>query len=150
MKIGYARVSAEGQNLAQQITALEEAGCERIFDEVITSNRVVRPALDQALALAQAGDTLVVWRLDRLGRRTVELIDFIRALEGRAIDFQSLHEGINTATPLGRMVYSFITALAENERDLAIERSLKAVKPVKSGKPVKPGKSANKVKAKSS
>ncbi|MCZ4279811.1 recombinase family protein [Kiloniella laminariae] len=142
MKIGYARVSAEGQNLAQQVAALEEAGCEQVFQEVIGSNRVVRPALDQALALAQAGDTLVVWRLDRLGRRTVELIDFIRRLEARAIDFQSLTEGINTATPLGKMVYSFIAALAENERDLAIERSLKAGKPTKQSKANGQGKKA--------
>ncbi len=131
MKIGYARVSGEGQNLAQQIAALEEAGCERVFSEIVASNRVVCPALEKAVALAGPEDSIVVWRLDRLGRRTVELIEFIQELQGRGVSFQSLSEGINTATPLGKMVYSFISALADNERDLVIERTLKGIEAIK-------------------
>ncbi|MFD2205694.1 recombinase family protein [Kiloniella antarctica] len=131
MKIGYARASGEGQNLAQQVTALEDAGCERVFSEILPSNRVVCPALEEVLALAGPEDSLVIWRLDRLGRRTVELIEFIQDLQARDINFQSLSEGINTATPLGKMVYTFITALAGNERDLVIERTLKGLETTK-------------------
>ncbi|WP_419904937.1 recombinase family protein [Kiloniella sp.] len=141
MKIGYARVSGEGQNLAQQIAELENAGCERVFSEVIASNRVVCPALEEALALAGPEDSIVVWRLDRLGRRTAELIEFIQTLEAKKVNFQSLNEGINTATPLGKMVYTFIAALADNERDLVIERTLKGMEAVKE-RNIKGGKAA--------
>lgn len=127
MKIGYARVLGEGQNLAQQIAALEEAGCERVFSEVLPSNRVVCPALEEAVALAGPEDTIVVWRLDRLGRRTKELIEFIQALQTKEVNFQSLCEGVNTSTPLGKMIYTFIAALSDNERDLMIERTLKGM-----------------------
>ena len=137
MKIGYARVSGEGQNLAQQVAALKEAGCEQVFSEIITSNRVVCPALEQALVLVKPGDSLVVWRMDRLGERTLDLIRFIQDLQQRGVYFQSLCEGLNSGTPLGKMLYSFISALADNERDLAIERTLKGLEVVKSR--VKPG-----------
>ncbi|WP_120497423.1 recombinase family protein [Kiloniella sp. EL199] len=134
MKIGYARVSGEGQNLDQQIAALQDEGCEKVFSEILASNRVVCPALEEALAELEAGDSLVVWRLDRLGRRTVDLITFLQDLQSREIYFQSLCEGLNSGTPLGKMFHGFIAALADNERDLSIERTLKGMGNAKSGK----------------
>ncbi len=133
MKIGYARTSGEGQNLEQQIAALKDEGCDKVFSEVLASNRVVCPALEEALAELDAGDSLVVWRLDRLGRRTVDLITFLQGLQSRGIYFQSLCEGLNSGTPLGKMFHCFIAALADNERDLTIERTLKGQERNKAG-----------------
>ncbi|WP_162200124.1 recombinase family protein [Kiloniella spongiae] len=127
MKIGYARTSGEGQNLEQQIAALKAEGCDKVFSEILSSNRVICPALEDALAELGAGDSLVVWRLDRLGRRTVDLITFLQELQSREIYFQSLCEGLNSGTPLGKMFHGFIAALADNERDLSIERTLKVM-----------------------
>ncbi|WP_085905719.1 recombinase family protein [Kiloniella majae] len=127
MKIGYARASGEGQNLEQQVAALKAEGCEKVYSEILASNRVVCPALENALAELSAGDSLVVWRLDRLGRRTVDLITFLQDIQSRGIYFQSLCEGLNSGTPLGKMFHGFIAALADNERDLSIERTLKGM-----------------------
>ncbi|WP_085899428.1 recombinase family protein [Kiloniella majae] len=127
MKIGYARASGEGQNLDQQVAALKAEGCEKVYSEILASNRVVCPALEDALAELSVGDSLVVWRLDRLGRRTVDLITFLQDIQSRGIYFQSLCEGLNSGTPLGKMFHGFIAALADNERDLSIERTLKGM-----------------------
>ncbi|WP_085909040.1 recombinase family protein [Kiloniella majae] len=127
MKIGYARASGEGQNLDQQVAALKAEGCEKVYSEILASNRVVCPALENALAELSVGDSLVVWRLDRLGRRTVDLITFLQDIQSRGIYFQSLCEGLNSGTPLGKMFHGFIAALADNERDLSIERTLKGM-----------------------
>ena len=141
MKIGYARASGEGQNLDQQVAALKDEGCDKVYSEILASNRVVCPALEEALAELGAGDSLVVWRLDRLGRRTVDLITFLQDLQSRGVYFQSLCEGLNSGTPLGKMFHGFIAGLADNERDLTIERTLKGLEGSTSGRKSRSGKS---------
>jgi len=147
MKIGYARASGEGQNLEQQIAALKAEGCDKVFSEILSSNRVVCPALEDALAELGTGDSLVVWRLDRLGRRTVDLIAFLQGLQSRGIYFQSLCEGLNSGTPLGKMFHGFIAALAENERDLTIERTLRSIEGSKAGQNRSQDRSQNRAKS---
>ncbi|ELW9532561.1 recombinase family protein [Burkholderia cenocepacia] len=124
MKIGYARVSTDEQNLALQIDALTLAGCEIVLtDHGVSGSRFDRPGLDAALAKTSEGDTLVVWRLDRLGRSLSKLIDLINFLAGQKVDFISLTESINTASSGGRLVFHMMGALAEFERCLISERT---------------------------
>lgn len=123
MLIGYARVSTQDQNLALQLDALDWAGCERVFTDTASGAKAARPGLDEALSFARPGDTLVVWRLDRLGRSLRHLIDTIQALSDRGIGFKSLQESIDTTTPGGKLVFHVFGALAEFERDLIRERT---------------------------
>jgi len=124
MLIGYARVSTDEQSLGLQIDALEEAGCDRIFSDVGFSGALTsRPALDQAVALLQPGDTLVTWRLDRLGRSLVHLIGLVMELESRQVTFKSLSDAIDTRTAGGRLQFHMLGALAEFERSLISERT---------------------------
>ena len=124
MKIGYARVSTDDQNLALQVDALLGAGCEKIFqDEGVSGARARRPALDQLLATARPGDVIVAWRLDRLGRSLSHLIDLIARLRLRGIGFVSLCEAIDMDTPGGRLLFHVMGALAEFERALISERT---------------------------
>jgi DNA invertase Pin-like site-specific DNA recombinase len=123
MLIGYARVSTLEQNLDLQIDALENAGCEKIFTDKMSGAKA-RPGLDEALAFLQPGDVLVVWKLDRLGRRTVKLIQLIEELKERGIGFKSLSNAIDTTTPEGMFIYRISSSFAELERDLARERTL--------------------------
>src|SRR5438105_9139080 len=123
MLIGYARISTQDQTLALQQDALAKAGCDKIFTDTISGGASERPGLTEALAYIRAGDTLVVWRLDRLGRSLKELIEIIKDLNTRKIDFQSLTEHIDTATPGGKLVFHIFGALAEFERDLIRERT---------------------------
>jgi DNA invertase Pin-like site-specific DNA recombinase len=123
-RIGYARVSTEDQNLALQIDALTAAGCTFIFqDDGVSGAAFSRPALDDALAALEPGDTLVVWKLDRLGRSLAHLIAIIAALGERGIGFRSLSEAIDTATAGGRLLFHVMGALAEFERALISERT---------------------------
>ena len=124
MLIGYARVSTLDQTLALQQDALTEAGCEHIFTDTASGTRTDRPGLAQALSHLRAGDTLVVWRLDRLGRSLAHLIDTIKDLQGRGIHFKSLQEQLDTGTSGGKLVFHVFGALAEFERDLIRERTL--------------------------
>jgi DNA invertase Pin-like site-specific DNA recombinase len=121
--IGYARISTDGQDLALQRDALRHAHCERIFEEVSSGAQSVRPELSACCAYLRAGDTLVVWRLDRLGRSLRHLIETVAELEEREIGFCSLSEGIDTTTPAGRMIFHIFGALAEFERSLIQERT---------------------------
>ncbi|WP_176017111.1 recombinase family protein, partial [Burkholderia sp. BCC0398] len=106
MRIGYARVSTDEQSLGLQIDALTRAGCDVVFsDQGISGGDFHRPGLDAALARIEKGDALVVWRLDRLGRSLSKLIDLVNHLARRGIDFTSLTESINTASPGGRLVF---------------------------------------------
>jgi len=124
MKVGYARVSTEEQNLSLQIDALTRAGCQRFFrDRGISGSAFSRPGLDRALKCLRAGDTLVVWRLDRLGRSLGRLIELISDLGRRDIGFESITESINTNSAGGMLVFHMMAALAEFEQRLIGERT---------------------------
>ena len=123
MLIGYARVSTEDQTLDLQRDALTKAGCDRLFTDTMSGAKADRPGLAEALAFARPGDTLVVWRLDRLGRSLRHLIETVTALEQRGIGFKSLTESIDTTSPGGKLVFHIFGALAEFERDLIRERT---------------------------
>lgn len=123
MLIGYARVSTSDQNLALQKDALEKEGCVRVFEDEMTGTRADRPGLQQALSHLREGDTLVVWKLDRVGRSLKHLVDFVSKLEGRGIEFRSLTESINTTNPMGKFFFHIMAALAQMERDLIVERT---------------------------
>ncbi len=121
--IGYARVSTTSQDLALQRDALERAGCDRIYDDTGSGSIRHRPELDACLDYLRAGDTLVVWRLDRLGRSLRHLIETIGDLEQREVGFRSLTEGLDTTTAAGRLTLHIFAALAEFERALVLERT---------------------------
>jgi DNA invertase Pin-like site-specific DNA recombinase len=121
--IGYARVSTPDQKLLLQHDALERAGCERVFDDQASGARTDRPGLGEALAYLRTGDTLVVWKLDRLGRSMGHLIEKIGELAARGIGFRSLTENIDTTTPGGMLVFNIFGSLAQFERDLIRERT---------------------------
>jgi DNA invertase Pin-like site-specific DNA recombinase len=123
MLIGYARVSTLEQNLDLQIDALQKAGCEKIFTDKMSGAKT-RPGLDEALDFLRPEDVLVVWKLDRLGRRTVKLIQLIEELKERGIGFKSLSNAIDTTTPEGMFIYRISSSFAELERDLARERTM--------------------------
>jgi DNA invertase Pin-like site-specific DNA recombinase len=123
MKIGYARVSTDDQNLALQRDALTAAGCHAIHEDIKSGAKADRPGLKQALEVARDGDLLVVWRLDRLGRSLGDLIELSRTLEQRGIGLKSLKEQIDTSSSGGRLVFHLFGALAEFERDLLRERT---------------------------
>jgi len=123
MKVGYARVSTEDQNLHMQEDALKNAGCEEIYTDIASGSKSQRPGLDKALAYIREGDTLVVWKLDRLGRSIQHLIQTMTLLEERKISFKCLQESIDTATSGGKLIFHIFSALAEFERDLIRERT---------------------------
>lgn len=123
MKIAYCRVSTDDQNLDLQKDELKRAGCERFFSDVASGGKFDRPGLNEALTFLREGDTLVVWRLDRLGRSLKELISTVSTLQERGIGFQSLRESIDTTTPGGKLIFHVFGALAEFERDLIRERT---------------------------
>src|SRR5258706_5124442 len=123
MQIGYARVSTLDQNPQLQTDALKKAGCERIFTDHLSGAHTDRPALAEALNVSRKGDTLVVWRLDRLARSVAHLLEIIAMLESRGVGFASLTETINTRSSTGRLVLHIFAALAEFERHLIRERT---------------------------
>ncbi len=124
MKIGYARVSSGEQNLDLQRDALTAVGCGMIYeDEGVSGAARRRPGLDQALATLKQGDTLVTWRLDRLGRSLPHLIELVAALQDRGCWFVSLNEAIDTGSAGGKLVFHIMGALAEFERALIVERT---------------------------
>jgi DNA invertase Pin-like site-specific DNA recombinase len=123
MLIGYARVSTQDQNLELQRKALLDAGCEKIFDDKLSGSRSDRPGLAQALEFLRDGDTLVVWKLDRLGRSVKHLVDLVGELREQGIQFRSLTDSIDTATPSGRFFFHVMASLAEMERELTVERT---------------------------
>ena len=123
MLIGYARVSTDDQNLDLQNDALTVAGCERIYRDKASGAKAQRPGLKRAFEDIRAGDTLVVWRLDRLGRSLKDLITHAEELEQRGAGLRSLHESIDTNSSGGRLVFHMFGALAEFERNLIRERT---------------------------
>jgi DNA invertase Pin-like site-specific DNA recombinase len=122
--LGYARVSTADQNPDLQVDELTAAGCHRIFVEHASGVRAERPQLAQALDHLRSGDTLVVWRLDRLARSLRDLLDVVTTREQWGIGFRSLHEPVDTTSPGGRLVFHLFGTLAEFERELIRERSL--------------------------
>jgi DNA invertase Pin-like site-specific DNA recombinase len=122
-KIGYARVSRDDQNLNLQRDALKKAGCSVIYEEIISGKSVDRPELNQCLKALRPGDTLIVWRLDRLGRSLPDLVKVVSELEKAGIGFESLAEKIETSSAAGCLVFHFFSALAEFERNLIRERT---------------------------
>src|SRR3712207_2483733 len=123
MLIGYARVSTGEQTLDLQLDALQKAGCQKTYTETASGAKAERPVLAEVLGYLRAGDTLVVWRLDRLGRSLRHLIETISALAERGIGFKSLTEQIDTTTSGGKLVFHVFGALAEFERELIRERT---------------------------
>jgi len=124
MKVGYARVSTDDQSLALQLDALKLAGCDLFFeDHGISGSSTSRPALNRVLSVLKPGDTLVTWKLDRLGRSLAHLIALTSELEQRGVSFVSLSEAIDTRTASGRLLFHVMGALAEFERSLIAERT---------------------------
>ncbi|EJY9742445.1 recombinase family protein [Escherichia coli] len=123
MIYGYARVSTNHQDTALQRNALECAGCELIFEDKISGTKSDRPGLKKLLRTLSAGDTLVVWKLDRLGRSMRHLVVLVEELRERGVNFRSLTDAIDTSTPMGRFFFHVMGALAEMERELIVERT---------------------------
>ncbi len=123
MKVGYARVSTADQHLRMQEDALKQAGCEEIFTDISSGAKTDRPGLQNAIDYLREKDTLVIWKLDRLGRSIQHLIQTVKSLHERKIGLQSLQENIDTTTSSGKLIFHIFSALAEFERDLIKERT---------------------------
>lgn len=123
MLLGYARISTHDQTLALQQDALKQAGCDRVFTDTASGAKAERQGLEEALSHVRRGDTLVVWKLDRLGRSLPHLIETITGLQERGIGFKSLTEQIDTTTSGGKLIFHVFAALAEFERDVIRERT---------------------------
>jgi DNA invertase Pin-like site-specific DNA recombinase len=123
MLIGYSRVSTNDQNPNLQEDALKKAGCEKIFSDRISGTVSARPGLNSAKDILRKGDTLIVWRLDRLGRSLKDLIEWVNYLDKEGISLKSLHESIDTSTSTGKLIFHIFGALSEFERNLIQERT---------------------------
>lgn len=123
MKIGYARVSTRDQKADLQVDALKQAGCERIYQDIASGAKSARPELDKLLANVRAGDAVVIWKLDRLGRSLKHLVELVGELAGRKVGLQSLNDPIDTTHAQGRLVFNLFASLAEFERELIRERT---------------------------
>lgn len=128
IRIGYARVSTDDQLLNLQIDALKQAGCVQIYQEQASGKQPDRPELAHAFKALRKGDTLVVWRLDRLGRSLPHLVESVSSLEAMGVSFESLTEKIETGSATGRLVFHLFAALAEFERNLISERTKEGLK----------------------
>lgn len=124
MKIGYARVSTQDQNLELQNDELEKAGCEKIFEEKISGKTKERPALKLMMESVREGDSVIVWKLDRLGRSLKDLIDLVAEIQSKGADFISIKDSINTQTATGRFTFNIFASLAEFEREIIRERTM--------------------------
>jgi DNA invertase Pin-like site-specific DNA recombinase len=128
MKLGYARVSTDDQTLDLQIDALRAHGAETIYQETASGKNAERVELENCLKALRSGDSLTVWRLDRLGRNLADLVKIVNDLEGRGVGFVSLTEQINTTSPSGKLVFHLFASLAEFERNLIRERTMAGLK----------------------
>jgi DNA invertase Pin-like site-specific DNA recombinase len=132
MNIGYARISTQEQNFNLQLDALKDAGCKKIFKEAVSGVKKERLELSKALEALREGDTLVVWKLDRLGRSLKELIEIVNDLHERKIFFHSLSDHINTTSSQGRLIFNIFGSLAEFERELIRERTMAGLQAARS------------------
>jgi len=123
VRIGYARVSTQDQRLDVQHEALTRSGCDKVFDDTMSGKVTDRPGLQKALDILRKGDTLVVWKLDRLGRSVKQLVDLVSGFEEDGINFVSLTDSIDTSTAAGRFFFHVMASLAEMERELTVERT---------------------------
>lgn len=131
MKIGYIRTSKKDQNPEIQRRDLLAFGCEKIFEEQISSRKADRPEMRAALEFCREDDELVVWKLDRFGRSLQELIELVGVLKERGVEFVSLRESLDTTTPGGKLVFHVFGAVAEFERDLILERTMAGLEAAK-------------------
>lgn len=123
MKIGYARVSTQEQELSLQLDALKEAGCDKVYQEKFSGSQKERPQLNELLDFLREHDTIVVWRLDRLGRSLRDLLGLVAQIQKKGASLVSLNDAIDTTTPQGTLVFHIFAALAEFERQLIRERT---------------------------
>jgi len=123
MLVGYARVSTQDQNLELQLLALKKMGCEKFYQDQLSGMKNNRPGLQLALEVLRKGDTLVVWKLDRLGRTVKGLIDLVNQLHLKGIHFNSITDHVDTSTPSGRFFFHIMASLAQMERELVAERT---------------------------
>ena len=124
MKFGYARVSTQDQNLELQKDALKLFGCNQIFEEKVSGKNRDRPELKKLIQMLRNGDSVVVWKLDRLGRSLRDLIDLVAEIQSRGADFISIKDSINTQTATGRFTFNIFASLAEFEREIIRERTI--------------------------
>ena len=124
MEVGYIRVSKRDQNTDLQRRELLAAGCEKVFEERISSRKERRPELGRAIEVCREGDRLSIWKLDRLGRSIRELIELVNGLQERGVEFRSLRESLDTKTPGGKLVFHVFASIAEFERDIIRERTM--------------------------
>jgi DNA invertase Pin-like site-specific DNA recombinase len=123
MLVGYARVSTQDQNLELQRDALNEAKCERIFEDKMSGSKADRPGLIEAISFMRPGDTLVIWKLSGLGRSLKQLIETVQLLQDKGIELKSLNESIDTATAAGKLLFHIVASFAQFERDNMIENT---------------------------
>ncbi len=123
MLIGYARVSTVEQNLDLQLTALKEEGCKKFYQDQLSGARINRPGLEAALEELRENDTLVVWKLDRLGRTVKGLIELVNQLHEKGSNFKSITDNIDTSSTAGRFFFHVMASLAQMERELTVERT---------------------------
>ena len=128
IKLGYARVSTFEQNLDMQIDALQKEGCKQIFTDKVSGVKANKPNFERLLEYARTGDTIVVWKLDRLGRSTVRLIELMEELKKKGIHLKSLNESIDTTSATGTLFFQFMCILAEHERNIIRERTTAGLK----------------------
>ena len=128
MLVGYARVSTDEQNLDLQLDALKLAGCQQLFTDIITGTAKTKEGLSEAIKYLREGDTLVVWKLDRLGRTVKGLVELVEGFQTRGVQFKSITDSIDTSTSAGRFFFHVMAALAEMERELIRERTRAGLK----------------------
>jgi DNA invertase Pin-like site-specific DNA recombinase len=128
MKIGYARVSTRDQSMSMQVEALKEAGCDKIYEEIASGAKTVRPVLDEIIRNLREGDTIVIWKLDRLGRNLAHLIHLTTVLLEKKVGLISMNDPIDTTTSQGRLIFGIFASLAEFERELIRERTQAGLK----------------------